>query len=54
MLELFNTITENKENIAVIGAALVTIASALANIFPKASRLGKLANFLALNFTVDK
>lgn len=49
MLEL---ITNHKDDLILIGTALVTIASALANIFPKATKLGKLANFLALNFKI--
>lgn len=54
MLDLFNTLAENKESLLAIVTGVVTIASALANIFPKASFLGKFANFLALNFKVGK
>lgn len=46
---MIDLIIEHKEDLILIGTSLVTICSALANIFPKASLLGKIANFLALN-----
>lgn len=54
MIEIFNIVSEHKDDIAAIGGAVVVIASALANIFPKASFLGKIVHFLAINFKVDK
>ena len=50
MLDLFNTLSAHKEDLVAIGGAIVAIASALANIFPKASFLGKIVHFFALNF----
>lgn len=49
MIEFFTT---NEVYLAAILGGIVTIASALANIFPKATVLGKVAHFLALNFHI--
>lgn len=47
---MFDIIASHKDDFVVIGTSLIAIASALANIFPKATLLGKIVNFLALNF----
>lgn len=52
MLEFLTNLLNHKEELAVIGTSLVTIASALANIVSKDSKLGKALHFLALNFKV--
>lgn len=52
MLDLITTVSAHKEDIAAIGGSIVIIASALANIFPKATFLGKFVHFAALNFKV--
>lgn len=49
---MFDFFTTNEVYLVAIGGAVVTIASALSNIFPKATVLGKVAHFLALNFHV--
>jgi hypothetical protein len=49
---MLDLITSHKEDLAAIVGSVVIIASALANIFPKATLLGKIAHFLALNFRV--
>lgn len=47
---MFDFLTSHQEDLMLIGTSLVAIASALANLFPKATLLGKLVHFLALNF----
>lgn len=51
---MIDFISNHKEDLMAIGGAIVAIASALANLFPKAGKLSKLVHFLALNFKVDK
>ena len=51
---MIDIITSNMDSLAVIGTALVTIASALANMIPKKTFLGKIFHAIALNFKVDK
>lgn len=51
---MLDIITTHKDDLMIIGTSLVAIASALANIFPKATLLGKIVHFLALNFKTGK
>lgn len=51
---MLDIILSHKEDVLAIAGAVVIIASALANIFPKATLLGKIAHFLALNIKVGK
>lgn len=47
---MFDFFTTHQADLIVIGTSIVAIASAAANIFPKATLLGKIVHFFALNF----
>lgn len=47
---MIDFITAHQADLVTIGTALVTIFSVLANIVPKDSVVGKICNFIALNF----
>lgn len=49
---MFDFFAAHQTDLALIGTSVVAIASALANIFPKASLLGKIVHFFAFNFKV--
>jgi len=42
------------EIVAVIGTTVVTVAAALSNVVGKGTLLGKVVNWIGLNFTVEK
>lgn len=47
---MIDFITSHQADLLVIVTAVVTICSALANLVPKDSLVGKFVNFVALNF----
>lgn len=50
---MFDFLSTHQADFLAVLTGLVTIASAAANIFPKATVLGKIVHFFALNFNVQ-
>lgn len=48
-MDVVTNLLGNHEDLALLLTGLVTVASALANLFPKATLLGKIVHLLALN-----